>query len=100
MIKKLTLPNYGKAILKPLEEGQKQVGNIIIPDMGQEKALLGEILEINPIYNYNLGEQTTSLYDVGDVVVFSPMAAQKVTVDREDYLIVSINDIGSKLQTI
>lgn len=97
MSQKLTKPNYGRAILEPVNDGQKQVGNIIIPDMGQEKAQIGVILEICPIYNYNLGELSPIPYEVGDTVVFSPMAAQKVTIDRNDFLIVSINDIGAKI---
>lgn len=100
MSQKLTKPNFGQAILEPIEHGQVMYGNIVIPDMGKEKAQIGKILEITPVYNFNRGETVETLYQVGDTVVYSPMAAQKVTVDRKDYLIVSINDIGALIEEI
>ena len=95
---KFLKPNFGQAVLKPFEEGEKTFGNIIIPDMGKETAKIATILAIAPIYNFNRGELVESVFKVGDTVILPPMGAQKVTVDKIDYLIVSVNDLLSSIE--
>ena len=97
MSKKIT-PNYGYAVLKPKEEGEQMNGGIVIPDMGQEKGRLAIVDSISPIYNFNLGEFAPTIYKVGDLVVFPPMGGQKVTLDGDDYIIVSITDLAAKIE--
>jgi co-chaperonin GroES (HSP10) len=86
-------PNYGNAVLKPMEEGEKSFGNIVIPDMGQETSRMGTILSIAPIYNFQLGTFIESKFKVGDTVIFPPMGGVKVKVDGEDYIVASVTDL-------
>ena len=95
---KFLRPNYGQAVLIPLEEGEQTFGNIIIPDMGKETAKMGTIVAIAPIYNFNKGELVPPLFKKGDLVILPPMGAQKVTVDKVDYLVVSTNDLLSSIE--
>ena len=95
---KILRPNYGQAVLRPLDEGEQTFGNIIIPDMGKETAKMGTILAIAPIYNFNRGELVPSIFKIGDLVILPPMGAQKVTVDKIDYLLVSTNDLLSSIE--
>ena len=93
-------PNRGQAILKPIEETEQTYGNIIIPDMGNTKAAQAVIVSMCPIYNFNMGVEVPSIFNVGDTVLFPSMGSQKVTLDREDYFICGIQDILASIETI
>lgn len=86
-------PNWGQAVLKPIEEGEKTFGNIIIPDMGQETSRMATVISVSPIYNFNLGTLVESKFKEGDTVIFPPMGGVKVKVDGEDYIIASVTDL-------
>jgi len=90
---KQLVPNYGQAILKPIEEGEQFQGNIIIPDIENTRASQAEIIKLAPIYNYNTGTIVPCMFNEGDIVVFPSMGAQKVTLDRVDYFVASISDL-------
>jgi chaperonin GroES len=90
--------NYGQAVLKPLEEGEQSYGGIVIPDMGQETSRMGHIIELSPIYNFNLGTFVDSKFKVGDLVLFAPMGGCKVKLDGEDYIIISITDLLASIE--
>lgn len=97
MNKKL-VPNYGQAILKPVEETEQRYNNIIIPDIGNQKLTQAEIIDITAIYNFNLGEFAPLMFKIGDLVVIPPMGSQRVIVDKEEYLICSITDLLAKIE--
>lgn len=97
MSKKLN-PNYGYAVLKPIEDGEQMYGNIVLPDMGTEKGRLAIIESIEPIYNFNLGTLVEPKFKKGDTVVFSTMGGQKITLDNEEYLILSVTDLLSSVE--
>jgi co-chaperonin GroES (HSP10) len=46
-------PLNGYLVLKPIEEEEQTVGNIIIPDLGKERPELGEVIATSRVYNYN-----------------------------------------------
>jgi co-chaperonin GroES (HSP10) len=89
-------PNYGYAILKAVET-TKTHGNIIVPDMGKEKATVGEIIDFKPTYNFNTDTLVPFLYEIGDEVIFASMGGKKVKIDRQEYIVISINDILTKI---
>jgi len=99
MSKKL-VPNHGQAILKPIEEGEQSYGNIIIPDLGNSKSMQAIVVDIAPIYNFNMGTFAPMKFKIGDVVLFPSMGSQKVTLDREDFYVCSITDIPASIETI
>lgn len=92
MSKKLD-PGYGYAVLKPLEDGEQMYGNIVLPDMGNEKGRLAVIESIEPIYNFNLGTFVESKFKVGDTILFSPMSGSKYQLDGEDFIVISVTDL-------
>lgn len=96
MSKKLK-PNWGQAILKPIEEGEKTYGAIIVPDLENSKLLQGIILDITPIYNFNLGQEVPCLFERGDIVLIPPMGSQKVKLDGEEYIICGITDLPASI---
>jgi len=91
-------PRNGNVILKPMEESEMMVGNIIIPDMGNEKPIMGEVLAVSQVYNYNKGEYAPTDLRAGMKVVLPPMGVHKVKLEGEDYLIANQNDILSIIE--
>jgi chaperonin GroES len=97
MSKKLN-PNFGHAVLKPVEDGEQLFGNIVMPDMGNEKGRLAIVEAIEPIYNFNLGTFVESKFKIGDTVLYPPMGGQRITIDREEYIVVSVTDLLASVE--
>ena len=90
-------PVNGNIILRPVEEEQ-MAGNIVLPDIGQERPDVGEILEISEVYNYNKGEYIPNTLKVGQKVLIPKMGAQSLTIEGEEYWITNQNSILSILE--
>jgi len=86
-------PVNGNVVLRPIEEEEQMAGNIIIPDMGQERPDIGEIVSLSEIYNFNKGEFIPNTLKVGMKVLIPKMGAQSITIEGEDYWITSITSI-------
>ena len=94
---KLT-PRMGQVILKPLEESEMMVGNIIIPDVGNEKTLTATIIAVSDVYNYHRGEFIPTDLKAGMKVVIPPMGVQKHKLDNEEYFITAQDNILSIIE--
>ena len=86
-------PLNGNVILKPVEESEMTYGNIVLPDMGKERHEMGVVVSSSPSYNWNLGESVASILIPGDKVLIPKMAAMKVSVEGEDYIIIKESEI-------
>jgi chaperonin GroES len=91
---KLT-PLNGNVIIKPIENEEQMVGNIVIPDMGKEKPEIGEIVSASDTYNWNTGEYYKTKLTPGQKVLVPKMGSVKITVDGEDYIITKESEILS-----
>jgi co-chaperonin GroES (HSP10) len=43
---------FNAVIVKPIEEEESVHGNIVVPDMGKDKNLKGEVVSVGPGYLY------------------------------------------------
>lgn len=91
-------PINGNVILRPIEEEEQMTGNIVLPDMGQERPNVGEILAVSKIYNFNNGEYAPTVLKVGQKVLIPKMGAQSLTIEGEEYWITNQNSILSILE--
>lgn len=89
---KLT-PLNGNVIIKPIENEEQMVGNIVIPDMGKEKPEIGEIVSASDTYNWHTGEHYKTKLTPGQKVLIPKMGSVKITVDGEDYIITKESEI-------
>jgi len=90
-------PLNGYFVLKPIEEEEQTVGNIIIPDLGKERPELGEVIAVSSVYNYNSDRYVDSALTIGDRVLIPKMGSVSITVEGEDYFIVKEQDVYSKI---
>jgi chaperonin GroES len=89
------IPLNGNVIIKPIENEEQMVGNIVIPDMGKEKPEIGEIVSASDTYNWNTGEYYKTKLTPGQKVLVPKMGSVKITVDGEDYIITKESEILS-----
>ena len=81
-------PVNGQVILRPIEEDEQMIGNIVLPDIGHENPDVGEVIAVSSIYNFNKGEYIDSVVETGMKVIIPRMGAQRITISQEEYWIV------------
>jgi len=87
------IPLGDRVVLLPIEEGEQQYGNIIVPDMGKEKPEMGKILAIGEGRITDTGAIIQNQLKKGQVVMVPKFGAQVVVIDGETYIIASENDV-------
>jgi chaperonin GroES len=95
MIKKL-LPSNDRIVLKPIDEGEKTYGNIVIPDMGKEKPEMGVVLAVGPGRQSELDPSkliTVRSCKVGDVVLVPKIGTLRIDFEGEEYYIAQDREI-------
>jgi chaperonin GroES len=88
---------YNAVIVKPYEEEEITYGNIIVPDLGNEKNKLGKVIAVGPGYYSATGVWIETLLKEGDVVVLPTMGFSKLEYKGEEYWIGPENQVLSKL---
>ena len=86
-------PLGDRVVLLPIDEGEQQYGNIIVPDMGKEKPEMGEVLAVGEGRVTNEGAIIKNQLEEGQIVMVPKFGAQVVVVEGETYIIASENDV-------
>lgn len=88
-------PLGDRVVIQVIEETEQMYVNIIIPDMGSEKPVMGEVLAVGPGRFSPEGKvvKPEKQLTVGIKVLVPSFGAQKVSLNNEEYIIASANDI-------
>ena len=86
-------PLGDRVVIRVLEQEEKTVGGIYLPDTGKEKPCEGEIIAAGPGKLQEDGSRVALDVKAGDKVIFSKYAGTEVKYEGEKYLIVSERDI-------
>jgi len=92
MSKKL-IPQNDRVILKPIDEGEKMYGTIVIPDMGKEKPEIGEVISVGPGRTSEFGQYITVKAKVGDIVLVPKIGTLRIAIEGVEYYIVQDKEI-------
>jgi len=78
----------GKILVKPSEAEEKTSSGIIIPDTAKEKPQRGVAVMVG-------GDKKDEPMEIkkGDVVLYGKYAGQELSIDGEDYLLISQSDV-------
>jgi len=84
-----------RVLIKPVEQEERKVGSIIIPDTAKERPQIGEVVAIGDDVSHDKEskKKLSELVKVGDKVVYARYGGTEVKVDNVEYLLVSRNDI-------
>jgi chaperonin GroES len=87
------VPLNDKIVVKRLEAEDKTAGGIVLPDTAKEKPKQGKVLSLGEGKLLESGKRAAFQVKEGDRVLFSSYAGNEVTVDGEEYLIMTEDDI-------
>ncbi len=83
-----------RVLIEPLEEVERQVGGIIIPDTAKERPQLGKVIALgDDIPKKEGGKVLSEVVKVGDKVIYAKYGGTEIKHNNKEYLIVSRNDI-------
>ena len=87
------VPLNDKIVVQRLEADEKTAGGIILPDTAKEKPKQGKVLSLGDGKLLDSGKRAKFQVREGDRVLFTSYGGQEVTVDGEEYLILTEDDI-------
>ncbi len=87
------VPLNDKVVVRRLEAEEKTAGGIVLPDTAKEKPRQGKVLSLGEGKLLENGKRAGFQVKEGDRVLFSSYAGNEVTVDGEEYLIMTEDDI-------
>lgn len=91
-------PLHNHVVIKQQDETEMMYGNIIVPDAGKEKAMIGEVIAVGPgVVSLN-GTLIPNTLNVGQLVTFPAFGGQKLSIQGEDFLIYKEPDIFAVLE--
>lgn len=86
-------PLHDRIIVQRLEEGEQQIGGIIIPDTAKEKPQQGKVVAAGTGKVKDDGKRVPLDVRAGDLILFGKYAGQEITLEGEEYLIVKEDEV-------
>ena len=86
-------PIGDKILVQRVEAEETTAGGIVLPDTAKEKPKEGEIIALGEGKQLESGERADFQVKAGDRVIFASYAGTEVTVEGEEYLLMSEDDI-------
>lgn len=87
------VPLNDKIVVKRLEAEDKTAGGIVLPDTAKEKPKQGKVISTGDGKMLDSGKRAPFQVKEGDRVLFTSYAGNEVTVDGQEYLIMTEEDI-------
>jgi len=87
------VPLGDKVLVKRLEAVEKTKGGIVLPDTAKEKPKEGRVVAVGDGKLLEDGTRAKFQVKKKDRILFSSYAGTEITVDGEEYLIMSEDDI-------
>ena len=91
-------PLHNHVVIKQQDETETMYGNIVVPDMGKEKPLMGEVIAVGPGMYSVTGTFIETKIEVGETVVFPSFGGTKMTVDGEEFVVMKEQDLLAILE--
>ena len=91
-------PLQDRVLIRRLEQEEKTVGGIIIPDTAKEKPMEGEVIAAGPGTRGDDGKLNPLDVKVGDRVLFGKWSGTEIKIDGEDLVVMKESDIMGVLE--
>jgi chaperonin GroES len=90
----MTLKPLGdRVIVKSIEQEERTVGGIVLPDTAKDKPQQGEVIAVGSGKMLDNGERVALEVKPGDRVIYAKYGGTEVKVQGEEYLILRDSDI-------
>jgi chaperonin GroES len=87
------VPLNDKIVVKRMEAEEKTSGGIVLPDTAKEKPKQGKVLSLGDGKLLENGKRAAFQVKEGDRVLFTSYAGNEVSLDGEEYLIMTEDDV-------
>jgi chaperonin GroES len=91
-------PLHNHIVIKQQDETETMYGNIVVPDLGKEKPLMGEVIAVGPGIHTVTGNFIPTEIKIGEVVVFPAFGGTKMTIDGEEFVVMKEQDLLATLE--
>jgi chaperonin GroES len=91
-------PLNDRVIVKRLEEEEKTVGGIIIPDTAKEKPQQAKVIAVGKGRTLENGQVIPLTVKEGDRILFGKYAGTEIKIDGDEHLIMREDDILAIVQ--
>jgi chaperonin GroES len=86
-------PLHDRVVVRRVDQMEKTVGGVIIPDTVKEKPMEGEVLAVGPGARDDSGKLVPLDVKAGDRILFGKWSGTEVKIDGEDVLIMKESDV-------
>jgi chaperonin GroES len=86
-------PLHDRLIVQRIDEGEQNVGGIIIPDTAKEKSQEGEVVAVGTGKTLENGSITPLEVKAGDRILFGKYSGTEIKLEGQDYLILREDEI-------
>jgi chaperonin GroES len=86
-------PLHDRILVQRLDEGEQQIGGIIVPDSAKEKPQRGTVIAAGNGRVNDDGERVTLDVEAGDTILFGKYSGQEIKLDGVEYLIMKEDDV-------
>ncbi len=87
------IPIRDNIVVKRLDEAEKKVGSIIIPDAAKEKPMTAEVIAVGSGRTLKDGKKVPLEVKVGDKVLVGKYSGSEVKLDGTEYLILKEDEV-------
>lgn len=90
-------PLEDRVVIQIEDAEQKTSSGLVIPDTAKEKPQQGKVIAVGPGRVDDAGKRIPMDVAVGDTVLYSRYGGTEVTVEGQEYLILTTRDLLAKL---
>ena len=91
-------PLHDRILVHRLDEGEQQIGGIIVPDSAKEKPQRGTVIAAGSGSVNDEGERVALDVKPGDTILFAKYSGQEIKLDGIDYLIMKEDDVLAAIE--
>lgn len=82
-------PIGSRLVVRPIPEGERTVGTIVIPDTAKERPSMGEVVAVGVLVMRSLS--------CGDRVLYGKYSGHEVTIDEITYVVLELGEVLSRM---
>jgi chaperonin GroES len=86
-------PLHDRIIVQRIDEGEQNVGGIIIPDSAKEKPQQGTVIAVGNGKANDNGKRIPLDVKAGDRILFGKYSGQEIKLDGKEYFIMKEDDV-------
>ena len=91
-------PLHDRLLVQRLEEGEQQIGGIIIPDAAKEKPQRGKVIAAGKGRVSDDGDRVPLDVKAGDTVLFGKYSGQEIKLEGVEYLIMKEDEVLAAIE--